>query len=332
MKITSNECQYRRTMNYIGLTMIFFLVLFIVGNVLSETVIYIMYMSMPYNDTYMIGELLGSIIYLASFMFPVAFYFVISKNKLDLVPMKADLTLPKKTPLLIIAGIGIVYMFAYLNMFATSFLPQETGGAILPVTPMTVIMSFISIALVPAFCEEFLFRGLILRNLLPYSGKVAIIVSAVMFGLMHQSIYQMIYTTAAGLAMGYIYYKTGSLWCTVLMHFLNNCISVIEWIISKSVESALFVNLIIDISIISAGILCFTVLTVLYIKGQKRERKRAEVGIYGTSFAPSLVYAERKLSGGCAVRSFFSPAVIVFTSIVVLTYIFEIANAYLHFI
>lgn len=333
MKITATECQYRRTMSYIGLTMIFFLVFFVVGNVLSGIVGDFMYINLPYDYAYVFEELLNSVIYLISFMVPVAFYFAISKNKTEIVSMKADLTLPRETPLMIVAGIGTVYIFAYLNMFATSFLPNVTEEpSEMTLTLPMVIMLFISIGLVPAFCEEFLFRGLILRNLLPYSGRIAIIVSAVMFGLMHQNIYQIIYTTVAGIVMGYIYYKTDSLWCTVLMHFFNNSVSVVELVIYGNVENAEFVNLMIDISLMVAGVLCFTVLTVRYVKNKRREIKRAEEGIVGTSFAPRLGYAERRLSRREAVRSFFTPSVIVFTSIIALTYILQIVIAYLELI
>lgn len=333
MKITATECQYRRTMSYIGLTMIFFLVFFVVGNVLSGIVGDFMYINLPYDYAYVFEELLNSVIYLISFMVPVAFYFAISKNKTEIVSMKADLTLPRETPLMIVAGIGTVYIFAYLNMFATSFLPNVTEEpSEMTLTLPMVIMLFISIGLVPAFCEEFLFRGLILRNLLPYSGKIAIIISAVMFGLMHQNIYQIIYTTVAGIVMGYIYYKTDSLWCTVLMHFFNNSVSVVELVIYGNVENAEFVNLMIDISLMVAGVLCFTVLTVRYVKNKRREIKRAEEGIVGTSFAPRLGYAERRLSSREAVRSFFTPSVIVFTSIIALTYILQILIAYLQLI
>ena len=333
MKITATECQYRRTMSYIGLTMIFFLVFFVVGNVLSGIVGDFMYINLPYDYAYVFEELLNSVIYLISFMVPVAFYFAISKNKTEIVSMKADLTLPRETPLMIVAGIGTVYIFAYLNMFATSFLPNVTEEpSEMTLTLPMVIMLFISIGLVPAFCEEFLFRGLILRNLLPYSGKIAIIISAVMFGLMHQNIYQIIYTTVAGIVMGYIYYKTDSLWCTVLMHFFNNSVSVVELVIYGNVENAEFVNLMIDISLMVAGVLCFTVLTVRYVKNKRREIKRAEEGIVGTSFAPRLGYAERRLSRTEAVRSFFTPSVIVFTSIIALTYILQIVIAYLELI
>ena len=90
MKITATECQYRRTMSYIGLTMIFFLIFFVVGNVLSGIVGDFMYINLPYDYAYVFEALLNSVIYLISFMVPVAFYFVISKNKTEIVPMKAD--------------------------------------------------------------------------------------------------------------------------------------------------------------------------------------------------------------------------------------------------
>ena len=89
-------------------------------------------------------------------------------------------------------------------------------------------ISFISTAIVPAFAEELFFRGLLISNIRPYSEKGAIIISALAFGLMHQNLIQTVYATAAGLALGYVYVKTKSLWSVIIIHFANNFVSVVQ--------------------------------------------------------------------------------------------------------
>ncbi len=86
--------------------------------------------------------------------------------------------------------------------------------------------TFITLTVLPALTEEFVCRGTILKGLLHNtSPSTAIILSAVLFGVMHLNIYQAVPGILFGLAAGWIYYKSGSLMLTVMMHFLNNFIS-----------------------------------------------------------------------------------------------------------
>jgi sodium transport system permease protein len=82
------------------------------------------------------------------------------------------------------------------------------------------------IAITPAVCEELLFRGLILSGLRRYGQWPAIIISALLFALAHASIYRLLPTFCLGLMLGYIVVKTGSIYCSMLMHALNNGIAV----------------------------------------------------------------------------------------------------------
>jgi len=82
------------------------------------------------------------------------------------------------------------------------------------------------IAVTPAVCEELLFRGVILSGLRRYGAWPAIIVSALLFALAHASIYRLLPTFCLGLLLGYIVVKTGSIWCSMLMHALNNGVAV----------------------------------------------------------------------------------------------------------
>lgn len=91
-----------------------------------------------------------------------------------------------------------------------------------------VLLVLLSVSVFAPFFEEWLCRGIILRGLL---AKVkpgwAIVISAMVFGLIHMNLWQAIPAFLIGLVLGYVYYKTGSLKLTMLMHCVNNTLSVI---------------------------------------------------------------------------------------------------------
>ena len=86
----------------------------------------------------------------------------------------------------------------------------------------------ISVSVFAPFFEEWLCRGIILRGLLKrVKPGLAIAISAAIFGLIHGNLWQAIPAFLVGLILGYVYYKTGSLKLTMLMHCVNNTLSVI---------------------------------------------------------------------------------------------------------
>jgi sodium transport system permease protein len=82
-------------------------------------------------------------------------------------------------------------------------------------------------ALSPAICEEFLFRGFILQGLRgSVRPWVAVVITAVLFGLLHMSIYRLAGTTALGVVMGFLVLRTGSIYPAMLFHFVNNALAL----------------------------------------------------------------------------------------------------------
>jgi sodium transport system permease protein len=83
-------------------------------------------------------------------------------------------------------------------------------------------------ALTPAVCEEFMFRGFVLSSLHKLSRNWAVIVSALLFGLMHVlttnvlALERFLPTTFLGLILGWIAMRTGSIWPGMLLHALHN--------------------------------------------------------------------------------------------------------------
>ena len=92
--------------------------------------------------------------------------------------------------------------------------------------PVWIVL--ISVSVFAPFFEEWLCRGILLRGLLTKVKPAwAIVISAAVFGLIHGNLWQAIPAFIIGLILGYVYYKTGSLKLTMLMHCVNNTLSVI---------------------------------------------------------------------------------------------------------
>ena len=84
------------------------------------------------------------------------------------------------------------------------------------------VISIIGGAILPALIEEFALRGVVLGSLRRYGNNFAIIVSAILFGIMHGNLEQIPFAFVLGLYFGFITIKTGTVWAAVLLHFINN--------------------------------------------------------------------------------------------------------------
>lgn len=83
--------------------------------------------------------------------------------------------------------------------------------------------TFILVSIFAPFFEEWLCRGVVLRGMLKKVRPAwAIVISAGFFALIHGNAWQAVPAFLMGLLFGYVYYKTGSLKLTMLMHFANN--------------------------------------------------------------------------------------------------------------
>ena len=90
-----------------------------------------------------------------------------------------------------------------------------------------IIFAIIGLGIIPAFIEEFIFRGAILQGLRKHGDWFAIIMSALLFMLMHANIQQTIYQFAFGILAGWLVVKTGSIWTSIAIHGLNNIFVII---------------------------------------------------------------------------------------------------------
>lgn len=84
------------------------------------------------------------------------------------------------------------------------------------------------IALIPAIGEELTFRSVLQQSLTKRCNvHVAVFLSAFIFSFIHFQFYGFLPRMFLGLLLGYIFYYSGSIWTTILMHFVNNGTAVV---------------------------------------------------------------------------------------------------------
>ena len=107
---------------------------------------------------------------------------------------------------------------AMVEMFLT-----EKGGIGIFVANMVVM------ALIPAVCEEFIFRGAIQQTCAKWfcNHHVAILITAAVFSIIHFDLFNFIPRFVMGGLLGYLFYYSGSIWTSVFVHFVNNGLIVV---------------------------------------------------------------------------------------------------------
>ena len=94
-------------------------------------------------------------------------------------------------------------------------------------SPATIIAAVI----VAPIGEEIIFRGMITKLLLEeYRPTKAIIISALIFGIIHFNPAQIPGAIIAGILLGWLYYKTRSVIPGIILHFINNAVAVLSTI------------------------------------------------------------------------------------------------------
>ena len=134
-------------------------------------------------------------------------------------------------PMLILWGFVLVLITGIviepvLNLFPESFLELlnnmgANGG-----------WSVLMLAVLAPIMEEVLFRGILLEAVREkYSSGRAIVVSALMFGVIHIIPQQVVNAFVIGLILGFIYVRTDSLWPVIIIHALNNAMAyvIMQW-------------------------------------------------------------------------------------------------------
>ncbi len=188
------------------------------------------------------------------------------KNYIKLTLSKNFSAKPLIASLLI--GFGLMFGLSKLNELFVGLLGGlglEVSSPTLPSnTPLNVILVIISVCVLPAVFEEFLFRGLILKSLSKTGILFATLISGALFCIFHMSPAQTVYQFVVGCIYSLIIIYGGNLLYTVIIHFLNNLYVVLNYY---------YFNIVLvgtaDVIMTIAGILSLFIGLVILLNGRK---------------------------------------------------------------
>ncbi|OFX58226.1 MAG: hypothetical protein A2046_09400 [Bacteroidetes bacterium GWA2_30_7] len=91
------------------------------------------------------------------------------------------------------------------------------------------LTNMLMIAIIPAFGEELLFRGVIQRIFKDWTKNIhwAVFITAFLFSAMHLQFYGFIPRFLMGVFFGYLFAWSGTIWLPIIAHFINNCFAVV---------------------------------------------------------------------------------------------------------
>ena len=142
------------------------------------------------------------------------------------------------------------------------------------------IICFLCLSILAPFFEEWLIRGVLLRGLLNckradgsrgYSPFWSIVVTAAVFALIHMNIWQALPAFALGCLFGYVYYKTGSLKLTILMHFFNNSLAFASGYIWPDNTTSSWTDILSGAQYYAVAAACLAVVILVVLRFRKIE-------------------------------------------------------------
>lgn len=144
-----------------------------------------------------------------------------SPSYLSLKKEDATLLLP-----LILPSLFLIFFTSFLSYLLINSL---TGAQEPSVATGSLSFDLYSLAIIPAVLEELLFRYVPLKIIAPHSKKSALFISIVFFALVHSSFFSIPHAALAGGIFMLFDIVAESVYPSVILHFINNLISIV-WI------------------------------------------------------------------------------------------------------
>ena len=180
------------------------------------------------------------VVQLLILLFPLLYLWYLKadfKKVLSLQPPKV-----LHIPAALFVWIGGFSLMCMLAVLLTKIFPESTQSMADTMAeyvrqPFWVLV--LVMAVMPAVGEELMFRGFIFGTLKRrWRVLPAMLVTAAIFGIYHMSLSKFFTTALLGFMLVYVVEKTGSIFCSMLMHFCNNLVAVVVMKYSEQTSRA----------------------------------------------------------------------------------------------
>lgn len=206
----------------------FALLFFILGEIILQITLEILDL-----DLTIVGSLLVS--QLGLVFIPVILYFIITKSsiKKTLLFNKIDLT---NIVLCIILTYLVMPLLSLANVISQFFVTNYISESINSTASLPLWVLIICMGVFPAVFEELSSRAIIVSNYKNKSWITTCLVSGLFFGILHMNLNQFSYAFIMGAIECFVVLITGSIFSSMLMHFVINGSNIL---LSRSIQSGL---------------------------------------------------------------------------------------------
>lgn len=139
------------------------------------------------------------------------------------------------------------------------------------------VSGFLGVCIVGPIMEEIIMRRVILKEMAKATKSMwwGIIISSALFAIIHGNPIQIVFAMPAGIFLGWVYCKTGSLLVPICIHIINNTISFL--LMSTGIESNLSLNSTLGMTLFISFVLISTVSCIWIIRYYAKIKKEQEL-------------------------------------------------------
>lgn len=166
------------------------------------------------------------------FLIPCIIYLAVGR-----VPVKREIPFCKikaTTILMIILFTVLIYpLMSFLNLISMLFSSNHIGDVTTGLTSNGFLPNLLLLAIIPAISEEFMFRGIFYGAYRKRSCLFGAVAGGLVFGMAHMNLNQFCYAFVLGFIMCVLVEVTGSIFSSIIVHFLVNGWSVVVLAVQK---------------------------------------------------------------------------------------------------
>lgn len=180
------------------------------------------------------GDMFSAILsqFFAVIIIPVILMLITKRDIISTIRLKKNIDVLQVLLLSVFAVCGFFLLQTINGIFITIVSgvlgePSNSSSIVDATNPTQLLFEIVIIGGLPAIFEEIFYRGFVMRAFERKSRIMAILMSSLMFAIMHGNLQQLAYAFVCGIILGTVVTLTDSLLAGCVIHFTLNTISVI---------------------------------------------------------------------------------------------------------
>lgn len=198
--------------------------LFLSVVLLHFVLIAVLIVGSPFFSLEIIGNLLVSQMVI---LLPALIFLLFGKEKIKIEDLGFRKIKVSTAFLVAVYTLLCMPLVTVVNAVSMLFVDNTVAALSSDILAVPFPIALFMIAMFGPFSEEFVFRGIIFNSYKKDGNTLgAVLLSALVFGFMHMNLNQAAYAFVIGIALAFVMLATGSIWASVIMHFIINAQSV----------------------------------------------------------------------------------------------------------